>query len=83
MKDDEKRIMVYGDGKKSMTYEEVCDELGFYSSIHFIKITTRGTITFTLGKPDEIKALYEAVENSKFKMAQSLASCKVGGYWDL
>lgn len=58
--------------KKQMSYEEICKELGFIASSNFVKVTTRGTITFRLGKPDEIRALYKSVEDCGFKPAASL-----------
>lgn len=41
-------------------YDGICHELGFIPNVHFVKITTRGTIDYTFGKPDEVKALYYA-----------------------
>lgn len=58
--------------KKQMSYEEICKELGFIAACEFVKITNRGTITFTLGKPDEVRALYKSVLDCGFKPAASL-----------
>lgn len=58
--------------KKQMSYEEICKELGFIASSNFVKVTTRGTITFRLGKPYEIRALLNAVEECGFKPAAYL-----------
>lgn len=55
-----------------MTYDDVCHELGFIPDVHFVEITTRGTITFTCGKPHEIKALYNSVYEHGFCPAKSL-----------
>lgn len=49
-----------------MTYEDVCKELGFYPDVGFVEITKSGTITFTLGKPHEIRALYRSVIENGF-----------------
>lgn len=58
--------------KVEMTYAEVCKDLGFIANVKFVKITTRGTITFTLGTPSEIRALDRAVEVKGYKPARSL-----------
>lgn len=55
------------------SYEEVCENLGFIAEVHFVKITTRGTITFTCGKPEEIRALRQACRENGYKMAKSLS----------
>ena len=60
-------MKVWKDEKKvEMTYEEICHDLGFISEVHFVRITKAGTITFTLGKPSEIRSL--------------IASCREYGY---
>lgn len=59
--------------KQKMTYEEVCKELGDYiPSVGFIKITTRGTIGFTLGKPHEIRTLLRNVRVHGFVASKKL-----------
>lgn len=58
---------------KRMTYDEVCHKLGFIPAVHFVKITNRNTITFTLGKPYEIMCLKTACRVNGFVMAKSLA----------
>lgn len=58
--------------KKQMSYEEICKELGFIAACKFVKVTTRGTISFSVGKPDEIRALLNAVVKNGFKPAASL-----------
>ena len=50
-----------------MTYEEVCKELGFIASVKFVEVSSRGTITFTCGRPNEIRALYSAVLSKGYK----------------
>ena len=45
-----------------MEYKKVCYMLGFMPSTNFVRITTAGTISFTVGKPYEIRLLLEAVE---------------------
>lgn len=43
---------------KASNYKQVCHDLGFIPEIHFVKITTRGTISFYCGKPQDVRALY-------------------------
>lgn len=58
--------------KVDMSYGDICKELGFCADVHFVKITTRGTITFTAGKPNEIQALYRAATSMSYKPAKKL-----------
>lgn len=55
-------------------YREICEELGFNADVQFIKITNRGTISFTFGKPQEIKALLKAVTDCGYKPAKNLVT---------
>ena len=59
-------------GTENLTYEQVCDRLGMRSEIHFVEVTSRGTIAFTLGRPDEIKALHRACKQAGLRPAKSL-----------
>lgn len=54
------------------TYEGVCYELGFDAGVHFVKITTAGTISFACGKPQEIRVLYRAVVNAGYVPSAAL-----------
>ena len=68
-----KKYKVIRDGEKiEMSYEDVCHTLGFIPYVNFVKVTTRGTITFTIGKPCEIRSLLVAVKANGFKPAKSL-----------
>ena len=58
--------------KKQMSYDEICKELGFSAPSHFVRITNWGTISFSVGKPDEIRSLYKSVEERKFKPSAAL-----------
>lgn len=49
-----------------MAYELVCDRLGFLAGVHFVRITTAGTISFTVGKPNELRWLLESAERNGF-----------------
>lgn len=67
------KVNVLKDGvKTSMDYEEVCKDLGFIPSVRFVRVTTRGTISWTVGKPEEIKALRYACESKGYVPAKSL-----------
>lgn len=59
---------------QEMTYVDVCRELGFIADVHFVEITTRGTISFTLGKPDEIRSLRNAVREHGFVPSHALGN---------
>lgn len=53
-------------------YDKICHELGFNPAAHFVKITSRNTISFTCGKPDEIFALYRAVRDNNYIASKAL-----------
>lgn len=57
---------------KRKDYEAICHELGFIPEVHFVEITNRGTITYTVGKPQEVRALLNAVIEHGYKPAKSL-----------
>lgn len=61
----------------TLTYEELCKRLGFIPEVEFVELTNAGTITFTVGKPEEIKALYAAVLREGFKPARNLAKTQM------
>lgn len=54
------------------SYEAVCHDLGIDPKVHFVEITTRHTISFTLGKPQEICYLLWTCEKSGYKPSQKL-----------
>lgn len=56
----------------SLTYEELCHDLGFLPAIRFVKVTNRHTVTFTCGKLNEIRALRKACKDRGYVMAKSL-----------
>lgn len=59
---------------KIENYNEICHELGFYPDCHFVEITRSGKIAYTVGKPDEIKALYQATIGHGYTPAKSLVT---------
>lgn len=65
------KVLVNGENKE-MEYNEICEDLGFIPGIHFVKVTNRGTISFTAGKPNEVKALYRSVVDHGYKPAKNL-----------
>ena len=46
-------------------YDELCHDLGFNPDVEFIDVTRSGRITYTVGKPQEITALRNAVQRSR------------------
>ena len=61
MKKEKTYTLLRQDGTKiKKSYVDLCDELGFYASVNFVKIV-RGKISFTLGKPNEILSLARRV----------------------
>lgn len=50
-----------------MTYEDVCKDLGFIAGVKFVEVSNRGTITFTCGRPSEIRSLYSTVLSKGYK----------------
>lgn len=58
----------------ALTYKELCKRLGFISETEFVELTNAGTVTFSIGKPEEIKALYAAVLRKGFMPAKSLSA---------
>lgn len=65
------KVWVNGE-KVEKTYEEISRDLGFIPSVHFVCITPANTITFYVGKPDEVKALLYACYQKGYKPAKSL-----------
>lgn len=67
--------MKFADGTTfDMTYKELCRALGFSSDTGFVKLTTRGTIDCTCGKPSEIMALKAAIERVGLVPTKNLAN---------
>lgn len=56
-----------------MSYEEICERLGGYiASIGFVRVTSAGTIAYTCGRPEEIKALCRDAKDAGFVPAKSM-----------
>lgn len=70
------KIIINGN-KQEMSYEDVCKRLGFIPEIHFVKVTTRGTVDFTIGKPNEIRALKRAITREGMVMSKKLKEVRI------
>lgn len=64
--------VIFNNKHVSMEYINICMDLGFIPETRFVKVTNRGTITFTVGKPNEIKALYKNVIDHGYKPSGKL-----------
>lgn len=53
-------------------YKQVCSDLGFSAKSHFVRVTASGRIGFTVGKPNEIKALRYACYANGYEPTSSL-----------
>lgn len=70
-----RRVVKFADGTTFyMTYKELCRALGFSSDTGFVKLTTRGTIDYTCGKPREIMALKAAIERAGLVPTKNIAN---------
>ena len=57
------------------SYEEICKDLGFIAEVNFVEVTSTGRISYTIGKPDEIKALYHSAQNAGYEPSRALIRC--------
>lgn len=55
-----------------MSYEAICEELGFLSDVQFVKVTKGGYISFWAGKRSEISALADAVVQHSYYPSEGL-----------
>ena len=65
---------------KSDTTKEVCEKLGFNFEVGFVETMKQGNdiyVGFTLGKPNEIRALANAALNAGFKLSTGLKKAAV------
>ena len=65
--EDKRKVWSKEYSRSEMTYDEVCHDLGFIPSVHFVEITTAGTIDFTAGTWEDIKALWDAVIDKGYR----------------
>lgn len=70
------KVCINGE-KREIPYAEICKELGFVPDVRFVKVTHHGTISFTCGKPDEIRALKAAVSRAGMVAAKKLRDISV------
>lgn len=57
---------------ENMTYNDLCHRLGFIPEVHFVRVTTAGTVSFWCGKPDEIRSLKRACTDCNIRMSYAL-----------
>lgn len=62
----------YKNNKVQKSYEDICHDLKIDPDVHFVKVTNRGTITFTCGKPNEVRDLLSMCMYAGYKPAKSL-----------
>lgn len=55
-----------------MTYEEICDDLGFADYIRFVKVNGCGSVSFTCGHREEVAALVKACEDKGYRIAKKM-----------
>ena len=64
--------VIYKGEKVQKSYEDICRDLRINPDSNFVKVTNRGTITFTCGKPDEVRNLLSMCMYAGYKPAKSL-----------
>ncbi len=62
---------------ESQAYRDLCGELGFIPEVRFVKVSTRGHVGFTCGKPDEIRALRQRVRMCGYPMTRGLKTMRL------
>lgn len=67
------KIRMINGSVKEMGYAELCERLGFNADTRFVRITTAQTVSFSLGRPNEIRALKSACEKIGCRMSKKLA----------
>ena len=65
----------------NMSYEAICHDLKIIPEIHFVQVTNHGTISHTVGKPDEIRYLINMAEEKGYKLSQALLKFKKRFEW--
>ena len=65
----------------NMSYEAICHDLKIIPEIHFVQVTNYGTISHTVGKPDEIRYLINMAEEKGYKLSKSLLKFKKRFEW--
>jgi hypothetical protein len=57
---------------ENFDYTMICQRLGFSPEAKFVKVHDDGSISYTCGKPDEIKALYHRCRQRGFRIHKDL-----------
>lgn len=60
--------------KKTMTYEDICNALNISPEVNFVKVTNAGSISFTAGKPVEIRFLHRMCRENGFRVSKDLTN---------
>lgn len=69
------KYRVWRDGVKTlMPYEDICHDLGISPQVHFVRVTTAGTISYTCGRHAEIVYLYRQCIDKHYRPAAALES---------
>lgn len=55
---------------RELAYEDLCRQLGFDSTVNFVVVTDDGRVSFSMGKPDEVRALKHACTREGFEFAE-------------
>jgi len=58
--------------KNDPKYIEICNKLGFMPEVSFVKVTKSGSISYTMGKPEEIRSLARACDREGFTKSRDL-----------
>jgi hypothetical protein len=56
----------------TMSYDNLCHDLGIIPSIRFVAVTSRQTISYTAGKPNEIRYLARMCKEKGYVPAKAL-----------
>ncbi len=71
-------MKVIQNGQKiEKTYEEICRDLGIIPEIKFVEVTNHGSISFTTGRPEEIRLLRSAAQSKKYSISRKLKEIRL------
>lgn len=60
--------------KHQIKTAEIAKRLGVDPDVKFVKLTSRGTVSFTVGKPNEILSLWRAVRSAGLQPSRKLVT---------
>ena len=64
-----------------MPYEDICHDLGFAPETHFVEVNRSGSISFSVGKPQEIRHLIRMIKEKGYRMTRDLFRMSVDRSW--